>query len=119
MPAILSVQKHRRVATFASRPALATVVGRLEVHWGNAFDRACFLVAAPGPNPRHRPAYARLLRDLSNETGCTVAELLAHGRKVRGLLFFAQENLARSGALATLNPGHKWAYQLPPVTPAF
>ena len=119
MPAILSVQKHRRVATFASRPRPATVVGRLEVHWENAFDRACFLVAAPAPNPRQRPAYARLLRDLSNETGCTMAELLAHGRKVRALLFFAQDQLTRRGDVAKLPAGHKCVYLLRPVRPDF
>jgi hypothetical protein len=119
MPAILSVQKHHRVATFAARPMPATLVGRLEVHWGSAFDRACALVTAPKPSPRHRPVYARLLRDLRNETGCTTAELLAHGRKVRALLFFAQEQLTRSGDVAGLPATHKHAFHLPPVTPGF
>jgi len=119
MPAILSVQKHHRVAVVAARPCPATLVGRLEVHWGSAFDRACFLLASPAPNPRHRPAYARLLRDLANETGCTHPELVAHGRKVRALLFFAQDQLTRSADFAGLPNRHKYVYRLHAVTPAF
>ena len=119
MPAILSVQKRYRAAAFASRPKPATIVGHLEVRWASAFDRACFLLSTPTPSPRHRAAYGRLLRDLSNETGCTAPELLAHGRKVRALLFFAQDQFARNGVLSRLQPGEKCVYDLPPVRPGF
>jgi hypothetical protein len=119
MPAILSVQKRYRAAAFGSRPKPATVVGRLEVRWSSAFDRACFLISSPPPHPRHRAAYGRLIRDLCNETGCTTAELLAHGRKVHALLFFAQDQLARNGAIARLQPGKKCVHELAAVTPAF
>jgi hypothetical protein len=119
MTAILSFQKRHRAAAFAARPLPTTTVGRMEVRWSSVFDRACFLVTSPPAGARSRIPCDRLMRDLTNETGCTRAEILAHGRKVRALLFFAEEKLTRSGELGRLLPGARYVYQLPAVGHAF
>lgn len=119
MPAILSVQKHSRAAAFAPRPGPSPHIGRLEVRWANAFDRSCFLVADPELEAKCPASYHRLLRELMNETGCTKAEILAHGRKVRSLLASAEDHLRRTGELAKLHTRQKYPYALPAVRQDF
>jgi hypothetical protein len=119
MTAILSFQKRHRAAAFAARPLPTSTVGRLDIRWSSVFDRACFLVTNPPQSARTRISCDRLMRDLTNETGCTRAEILAHGRKVRALLFFAEEQLTRKGELGRLMPGTRYVYHLPAVGHAF
>jgi hypothetical protein len=119
MPGIFSLGKRRRAAALGHLPCPSPDVGRLEVRWGNEFDRACYLLASPHLASHFGAAYKHLLTALVQETGCTSAELLAHGRKVRSMLLFAEDQLARSGVLANLGPRQKYLYRLPAVKPSF
>lgn len=114
-----SAEKRQRAATFPPASGATPMRGALDVSWDSPFDRMCYLVAAPDL-PIKRPArYDALLQELTAATGCTAEELLAHGNKVRAMLFFAEDRLARSGALAELEGKQKHPYRLPPVVPAF
>lgn len=119
MFATRSYDKRRRAAAFAARPGPTPDVGVLDVHWRSAFDRSCYLVSTPGLAEKHRASYTHLMHDLTTETGCTEAEVLAHGRRVRTLLAFAKEELSRTGVLAGLVGQQKHPYDLPPVAPSF
>jgi hypothetical protein len=119
MFATRSTDKRRRAASFSPRPGPTPDVGPLDVHWASPFDRACYLVSTPGLAEKHRAGYNHLMRDLTHETGCTPEEIMAHGRRVRNVLAFAKEQLARAGALAHLVGTQKLPYDLHPVTPAF
>lgn len=112
-------EKRRRAAAFRPRPGPTPQVGRLDVRWVSGFDRSCFLVSTPDLSVRHHEAYVALMNDLRAATGCTAAEILAHGSKVRTLLFFAEDQLARTGTLASLIGRQKHVYELPAVPPAF
>jgi hypothetical protein len=91
----------------------------LDVRWVSPFDRSCFLVSTPDLNARHHAAYVALMDDLRAATGCTAAEILAHGQKVRALLSFAEDQLARAGALDNLVGRQKHVYELSATPPAF
>jgi hypothetical protein len=119
MFATRSIDKRKRAAAFAPRPGPTPDVGPLEVRWGSAFDRACYLVTTPGLAEKHPAGYNHLMRDLTHETGCTVQEILTHGRRVRNVIAFAREQLARAGALSNLVGSQKLPYDLQPVTPSF
>lgn len=119
MFALRFTDKRRRAARFAPRPGPTPDVGQLDVHWASAFDRNCYLVSTPGLAAKYRASYHHLMHDLTVETGCTEAEVLAHGKKVRNVLAFVREQLTRSGALTALTGLQKHPYELPPVTPSF
>jgi hypothetical protein len=119
MFATRSYEKRRRAAAFRPRPGPTPDVGVLDVHWGSAFDRSCYLVSTPGLADKHRASYNHLMHDLTTETGCTESEILSHGWRVRNLLAFAKEQLSRTGALAGLIGQQKYPYELPPVIPPF
>ncbi|MBK6423023.1 MAG: hypothetical protein IPI38_09540 [Gemmatimonadetes bacterium] len=119
MTASDSTTKRRRAAQFAVRPGPAPAAGVLDVTWASPFDQSCFVVSVPEVKAKARKPVDELMKELTAETGCTEEEILAHGRKVRALLFFAEERLAREGVLATLEPKQKVPFELKPVTPAF
>jgi hypothetical protein len=112
-------EKRRRAAAYHARPGPTPDVGQLRVRWASPFDRSCFLVSTPDLAIRHRRPYDALMHDLRATTGCTEAEILAHGSRVRSRLLIAQDQLARSGALANLGGRQKHEYDLAPVPPAF
>ncbi len=114
-----SDQKRQRAAALPHASAPAATQGLLEVLWDSPFDRLCYLISAANLALKHRARYAALLEELTAGTGCTEEELIAHGMKVRALLFFAEENLARQGLLASLVGRQKYIYRLAPVKPAF
>jgi hypothetical protein len=114
-----SAEKRQRAAAFPTLPGPTPSVGSLAVRWGSPFDRSCYLVSAPELATRHPEPYEHLMQRLTAGTGCTESEILAHGHKVRALLFFAEDRLARSGALASLVGRQKHAYQLQAVKPGF
>ena len=119
MSATLSAEKRRRAAAFPLRPGKTPPSGALQVQYASPFDRSCFLVSAPDLSKKHKAAYDQLMQELTTETGCAESEILAHGNKVRAMLFFAEDRLARAGALAGLVGREKLAHDLPAVTPAF
>lgn len=116
---ITSDEKRQRAAGFAALIPAFVVKGNLEVEWDSPFDRACYLVSTEGMATKQKARYAALIKDLSDATGCTEEELIAHGLKVRAKLYFAEEHLGRTGALAKLAAKQQHPYHLPPVLPAF
>jgi hypothetical protein len=114
-----SADKRRRAAEFPTLPGPTPSAGSLAVRWGSAFDRSCFLVSAPDLPTKHPQVYEQLMSHLTSGTGCTEEEILAHGHKVRALLFFAEDRLARTGALASLVGRQKHEYELAAVRPEF
>jgi hypothetical protein len=119
MPVTTSAQKRQRAAEFASEAAAFSVKGNLNVQWDSPFDRLCYLVSTEGLPVKHRTRYEALVKELSDGTGCTEEELIAHGLKVRAKLYFAEEHLGRTGALAQLTGKEQYSYRLPSVLPAF
>ena len=119
MTATCSDDKRRRAAAFPLRPGRTPSSGALQVSWASAFDRSCYLVSAPDHATKHPAPYAQLMQELTTETGCTEEEIIAHGNKVRALLFFAEDRLSRTGVLAGLVGRQKHEYALPAVNPAF
>jgi hypothetical protein len=119
MPVVTSAEKRQRAADFAVPVPAFAVKGNLAVEWDSPFDRACYLVSTEGMPVKHRARYDALIKDLSEATGCTEEELIAHGLKVRAKLYFAEEHLGRTGALANLTGKAQHAYRLPAVLPAF
>ena len=93
--------------------------GSLDVKWESTFDRMCFGVSAENLATKNPRRYKAQMDEISRLTGCTEEEILAHGGKVRGRLFFAHEKLERQGLLQNLGPKEKYEYTLPTVTPAF
>jgi hypothetical protein len=93
--------------------------GILDVLWESPFDRLCYDVSDPQLPTADPPRYTTLLGELTRDTGCTEDELLAHGAKVRGILFFAEDHLTRRGALASLMGSQQHRYRLHPVVPEF
>lgn len=114
-----SAQKRERAAEFTSSAPDFAIKGNLSVQWDSQFDRQCYLVSTEGMPVKHRTRYEALLKELSEATGCTEEEVIAHGLKVRAKLYFAEEHLGRTGALAKLTGKEQHAYRLPPVIPAF
>jgi hypothetical protein len=119
MPFIISPDKRRRAAAFHPRPGPTPDISPLDVHWANAFDRSCFLVATPALATKHPAAYRHLMHDLTAETGCTEAEILAHGQKARRRLTFVRDELRRAGAFTGLVGRQTYIYDLPAVRTAF
>ena len=114
-----STEKRRRAAAFAIRPGPTPTVGSLVIQWASAFDRSCFLVSTPGLSLKHQRPYDQLIKALTDATGCTVSEILAHGSRVRAVLVLADNRLTQSDA-----PGHsvgvqRHSYELRPVPPRF
>jgi hypothetical protein len=112
-------QKRRRAVSFPPASGAAPSSGLLDVQWDSPFDRLCFQVSSPDLAIKNRARYAKLLAEIMAGSGCTEEEIIAHGNKVRAVLFFAQERLAREGRLAGLSGREKYPYRLTPVTPAF
>jgi hypothetical protein len=119
MPSLTSAEKRRRAAAFPTLPGPTPSAGSLAVRWASPFDRSCFLVSAPELAAGHQQPYEQLMDQLTTATGCTEAEILTHGHNVRALLFFAEDRLARTGALASLVGRQKHKYELAAVRPAF
>ena len=119
MSATTSAEKRRRAASFPSLPGPTPAAGSLDVIWTSQFDRSCYLVTAPNLAVKHPKRYEQLMHQLRDGTGCTEAEILAHGNKVRALLYFAEDRLSRTGALASLSGKQKHQYELAAVNPAF
>ena len=118
---ITSIQdkKRQRAATFPPATGVAPSSGLLYVEWDSSFDRLCFLASSPDLALKNRARYDKLLTEITAGSGCTEEEVLAHGNKVRAVLFFAQERFAREGHLDRLTGKEKYAYRLAPVRPAF
>jgi hypothetical protein len=114
-----SAQKRQRAAEFATSAPPFPTKGNLAVQWDSPFDRLCYLVSTEGMPLKHRAKYESLLKELSEGTGCTEEELIAHGLKVRAKLYFAEEHLGRTGVLASLTGKEQHTYRLPAVLPAF
>jgi hypothetical protein len=112
-------EKRQRAAAFPPATEATSTTGSLEVQWDSPFDRLCYMVSAPDLALKHRSRYDKLVLELTAGTGCTEEEVVAHGLKVRALLFFAEDRLAREGALAGLVGSQKHPYRLPPVAPVF
>ena len=112
-------EKRHRAATLAPTAGTGPSSGRLDVSWDSAFDRLCFLVSSPDLAIKKKARYDKLLAEITEASGCTDEEVIAHGNKVRAVLFFAQEHIAREGHLDQLTGSEKYAYRLAPVRPAF
>ncbi|HTS87228.1 MAG TPA: hypothetical protein VMG41_01955 [Gemmatimonadales bacterium] len=112
-------EKRRRAAALPSPSGANPSCGPLDVSWDSAFDRMCYMVSAPDLAVRNARRYQKLMAEAMEATGCTEEEIIAHGNKVRAVLFFAQDRLTKQGALAGLAGKQKYAYRLPPVSPMF
>lgn len=112
-------QKRLRATAFSPSKGAAPSCGLLDVQWESAFDRLCFLVSSPDLAIKNQDRYAKLMAEIIAGSGCTEEEVLAHGNKVRAVLFFAQDRAAKDGLLAGLTGRNKLPYKLPPVNPAF
>jgi hypothetical protein len=114
-----SASKRQRAASLScpNTPSLAT--GLLQILWQSPFDRLCYQVSSPALATSDPTQYSGLLNHLTQGTGCTEEELLAHGSKVRGILFFAEDHLARRGSLASLVGAQQHRYHLHAVAPEF
>jgi hypothetical protein len=119
MTAPTSAQKRERAAALAHSSAPAATTGTLAVAWDRPFDQLCYHVTTSGMARKDPARYGELLGELMTGTGCTEAEVLEHGLKVRSMLFFAEDRLARRGALASLVGVQQYPYRLPPVTLSF
>lgn len=119
MVELTSTDKCQRAATLRLGRKLEPIAGALDVQWGRPFDRLCYELARPGLARRHREQYDAFLEPLIAGTGCTEAELLTHGQKVRNMLFFAEDRLARQGLLSRLGSQQQVKYSLAPVTMSF
>lgn len=116
---VTSTDKCQRAAALPLGPSLPPIPGALDVQWGRPFDRLCYELAHPGLARRHRDRYDAFLQPLMDGTGCTEAELLTHGQKVRSMLFFAEDRMARQGLLHRIGSQQQMHYSLSPVTMAF
>jgi hypothetical protein len=115
--------KRQRASSFAGKGKGAGAVtapsGSLSVVWESAFDQMCHAVAADDLAVKNARRYRKLMDEIVESTGCTEEEVLAHGRKVRAVLYFAQDRLSREGALRHLTGKARYEYRLPPVNHAF
>jgi hypothetical protein len=89
--------------------------GPLDVEFASAFDRLTYIVTAENLPTKNAKKYKTLMEYLSAATGCDEEEILAHGNKVRGWLWFAMDSLRNKGTVGK----EKIKYPLPPVKPAF
>lgn len=112
-------QKRQRAAAFPPATGAAPSSGLLDVGWDSPFDRLCFMVSSPDLATKNKLRYGKLLAELTTGSACTEDEVLAHGNKVRAVLYFAQERIAREGHLDQLTGREKYAFRLAPVIPAF
>lgn len=119
MNAPTSAQKCERAAALVSPDAAGPTPGNLDVAWDRPFDRLCYHVTTSGMRRKDPAHYDELLGQLMTGTGCTEEEVRAHGMKVRSVLFFAEDRLARQGVLARLVGVQQCPYRLPPVTLSF
>lgn len=119
MPSPTSASKRVRAAQLAADRNAPRAPGPLQVIWDSRFDQLCFQVSEPDLPGTDQPQFTSLMNDLTTGTGCTEEELLAHGSKVRGILFFAEDHLTRRGALDSLMGTQQHRYRLHAVTPEF
>lgn len=112
-------QKRHRASAFPPANGPDPACGQLDVQWESPFDRLCFMIAAPDLEIKNSKRYAKLLEEITTGSGCTEKEILAHGNKVRAVLFFAQDRLTKDGSLDGLTGKAKYTYHLPKVIPAF
>jgi hypothetical protein len=114
-----SAEKRARAAALSGPSVGDPTPGNLDVLWDSPFDRLCYDVSASGMARKHPARYDALLAALTTSTGCTEDEVITHGQKIRSVLFFAEDRLARQGALASLVGQQQHRYRLHPVTQAF
>lgn len=114
-----SAAKRLRAAELTPAGNLPQTPGQLQVLWDRPFDQLCYQVSTPDLAATDHPQFTSLMQELTAGTGCTAEELLAHGSKVRGVLFFAQDHLTRRGAMDSLMGPQQHRYRLHPVTPEF
>jgi hypothetical protein len=119
MTASIQEQKRKRATAFPPATGAAPACGMLDVQWESSFDRLCYVISGPDLAIKNSNRYTKLLDALMSGSGCTEEEILAHGNKVRAVLFFAQDRLAKEGRLSGLKRSEKYVYQLAPVLPAF
>lgn len=119
MPEPTSAEKRARATTLAAPRPADPIAGNLDVQWGSAFDRPCYDLAAPAMPRKHPEPYDALLAELTEGTGCSEDEVLTHGQKVRSMLFFAEDKLARQGVMARLPGNQRHPYRLAPVPQSF
>jgi hypothetical protein len=123
MTSISQDVKRQRATSFTGKnpaPGTSTAsAGALSVVWESPFDQMCHAVSADDLAVKNARRYRKLMDEIVESTGCTEDEILAHGRKVRAVLFFAQDRLAREGALRHLTGKARYEYRLPPVNHAF
>ena len=113
-------QKRERAARIAFEGVLTEVTspayGPLEVEFESAFDRAAYIVTAEKLPTKNAKKYKELMEFLNSATGCNDDEVIAHGNKVRGLLYFSLESLRNKG---TAVGKEKIKYPMRAVRPAF
>jgi hypothetical protein len=90
--------------------------GPLDVQFESAFDCAAYIVTAEKQPARNARKYKELMAYLSSATGCEDEEIIAHGQKVRGLLYFGLDSLRNKG---TALGKEKIKYPMRSVRPAF
>ncbi len=114
-----SAEKRDRASSLTLGAPLPPIPGGLDVQWERPFDRLCYDVAASGLARKHRERFDALLAPLIAGTGCSEAEILSHGQKVRSMLYFAEDRMGRQGLLGRLGSKEQMPYHLSPVTMAF
>lgn len=119
MTDLTSAEKRARASEIVTNSPATPTPGNLAVLWASAFDRLCYDFSASGLSRKHPERYGSLLAELRANTGCTEDELLTHGFKVRSVLFFAEDRLARQGVLASLVGDQQHPFRLAPVTLSF
>jgi hypothetical protein len=90
--------------------------GPLEVEFESAFDRATYIVTAEKLPAKNARKHKELMEYLSSATGCDDEEIIAHGQKVRGLLYFGLDSLRNKGSALGKE---RIRYPMRPVKPAF
>ncbi len=119
MADLTSAEKRSRAAALTADADLPPVPGNLEIDWGSPFDRLCYDVSAAAMARKQPERYGTLMHSLTHRTGCTEAEVLDHGFKVRSVLFFAEDRLGRQGQLSRLVGDQQVPFRLAPVTQSF
>jgi hypothetical protein len=90
--------------------------GPLDVEFESAFDCAAYIVTAEKLPARNAKKRKELMDYLNSATGCEEDEIIAHGQKVRGLLYFGLDSLRNKGSALGKE---KIKYPMRPVRPAF